>query len=313
MLKLLRARKQSPFLLVFGIHRGTVHLVIVEQIANEAPSLVVSDQESVDGDDIASAISQLSQKYHRYCRHNPRLALVMGTGLYQSVTLDKPQLSDEELASSLRYQLSDLVSYEPDDCIADYYELPLQVQGQNKIHAVACSRSYLEPILQVVHKISERVVGIFTEEQAVGTLLREHDEACAFVYQHFKQSALVQIYNSGELHVTRAVRALEKLNELSIEEIRMGGLEPLSVEVQRSADYFERQLRQRPLVGVVLALPLNKSDEVLQSLHRDLGLDIQWATYPEWTQELAVGDYSDFPALGVALMVLEREREETTS
>jgi MSHA biogenesis protein MshI len=309
-LNLFRARKNSPFLIVFGIHRSTVQLVVVEHGKSQEPSLVVSDQEQVNSDDHAAIMQGLYQKYSRYFRHHPELALVMGTGLYQSVTLDKPPLNDEELAASLRYQLSDLVSYEAEDCIADYYELPVQVQGQNKIHAVACSRSFLEPMLEVIHKTTERVVGIYAEEQALGAMLRHHSEACAVVYQQVQQPALVQVYNNGTLQVTRAVRALEKLSELSAEEIRMGGLEPLSVEVQRSADYFERQLRQRPLVRVLLALPFAKSTDVIDRLHGDLGLDVQWAPYPAWTQELAVGDYSDFPALGGALMILERDNEE---
>ncbi len=310
MLNLFRARNNSSFILVFGIHRTTVHLVIVDVGKDGTPSLVVSDEQTVAGDDVAVAIQQLNHKYQKFSKHNPQVALVLGSGLYQSVTLDKPQLSEEELVGSLRYQLSDLVTFEPDDCVADYYELPLQVQGQNKIHAVACSRKFIEPLLQAAHDISERVVGVFAEEQALMPLLAATSDASAFVFQHPKQAALVQVYNSGDLQVTRAVRSLEKLSELSMDEIKMGGLQPLSVEVQRSADYFERQLRQRPLTHLHLALPLKKQHEVLEKLYEDLGLQVDWAQYPEWAQELAAGDYSDFPALGGALVVLQQAMNE---
>ena len=312
MLNLFRARANSPYTVVFGICRTKVNIVVVEN-ANSQPSLVVSDECAVSGDDIAAAMRKLSHDYQKYCRHHPRLALVLGAGLYQSVTLERPQLSDAELSASLRYQLSDLVTFDTEDCIADYYELPTQVQGQHKIHAIATSRKQLEPLLQVAHELSDQLQGVFAEEQALATVLENLNEPAALVYQQPHQAALVQVYNNGELQVNRAVRSLEKLSELSIEEIRMGGLQPLSVEIQRSADYFERQLRQRPVASVYLALPLPKQQEVLERLHEDLGFEIAWATYPSWAQELATGDYSDFPALGGALLAQQNDAQEASS
>lgn len=310
MLNLLRARSKSPYLLVFGIHRNVVHFVVVDVRDTSQPQLIVSDEHVVTQDDAAASMRALLDKYSRYGKHNPRLALVLGSGLYQSVTLDKPQLSDAELASSLRYQLTDLVSFEPDDCLADYYELPLQVQGQQKIHAIAASRSQLAPLLKVAHELTERVQGIYAEEQALEKLHSENTEAGALVYQQNQQPALVQVYSNAELQVTRAVRSLEKISELTLDEIKLGGLQPLSIEIQRSADYFERQLRQRPLAVVWLAIGIEKNQEVLSTVHEDLGLDVVWASYPSWAQELAAGDYSDFPVLGGALLALADSSNE---
>lgn len=312
MLNLFRARANSPYTVVFSIRRYKVNFVVVEN-ASSQPSLVVSDECAVSEDDFATAMRKLSHNYQKYCRHQPRLALVLGIGLYQSVTLDRPQLSDAELAASLRYQLSDLVTYDTQDCITDYYELPTQVLGQQKIHAIATSRKQLEPMLQVAHELTDQVQGVYAEEQALASLVEGLNEPAAFIYQQPQQAALVQVYNNGELQVNRAVRALEKLSDLSIEEVRMGGLQPLSVEIQRSADYFERQLRQRSIANVYLALPLPKQQEVLDRLHEDLGLTIEWATYPTWAQELASGDYSDFAALGGALLAQQNDAQEANA
>ncbi|WP_173920043.1 hypothetical protein [Pseudidiomarina piscicola] len=305
MLKFLRARKSNPFLVTFALRKSAVHLVVVEPHDDAEPSLVISDECAVENNDFAAAILQLAQQYSRYCRNHPRVALVLGEGLYQSVALDRPNLPEEEIGSSLRYNLRDLIEYEPEDCIADYYEPPVQLPGQDKITAIAARKSFLEQTLKAIHDISDTVSAVFAEEQAIAEMFKELPDPTVVVYQQQLQAAMLQVYREGSLQVNRSVRSLEKMSELSLEEVRMGGLQPLSVEIQRSADYFERQLRQRPVTGVVLAMALVKHDDVLAKLHEDLGLDASWATYPAWAQELGAGDYSDFAALGGALLTLK--------
>ncbi|MFC0445922.1 hypothetical protein ACFOD1_01570 [Pseudidiomarina halophila] len=302
MFNFLRARKSNQLIVTFAVRKGAVHLVVLEPNAEASPSLVVSDERAIKEDDFATGIRQLAHEYSRYCRHHPRVSLVLGSGLYQSVTLDRPNLPEEEIATSLRYNLRDLVEFEPEDCIADYYELPVQLPGQNKIHAIAASKKQLESVLQAIHEVSDNVCAIIAEEQAVTEMFAALTDPAVVVYQQSQQPALLQVYREGVLQVNRSVRALEKMSELSIEEVRMGGLQPLSVEIQRSADYFERQLRQRPVTDIVLAMAISKHDDVLAKLHEDLGLTASWASYPEWAQELGAGDYSDFAALGGALI-----------
>lgn len=305
MLNLFRARNNSNYCVTFALRKASLHMVVLERRDNDAPSLVVCDDVAVKDGDAVTAIRQLTHSYAKYCRHNPPIGIVLGIGFYQSVALDRPDLAASELAASLRYSLRDLVSYEPEDCIADYYELPIQMAGQNKINAIAASKTELTPLLQALHEISDNVVAVISEEQAIAEMFSDCAEPTVVAYQQAEQAALLQVYRSGQLQVNRAVRALEQLHKLTLDEVRMGGLQPLSVEVQRSGDYFERQLRQSPIRQVTLALTLPKQDEVLASLHEDLGLPVAWANYPTWAQELAAGDYSDFAALGGALATLK--------
>ncbi|WP_258807475.1 hypothetical protein [Pseudidiomarina sp. CB1] len=305
MLNLFRARNNSNYCVTFALRKASLHMVVLEGRDNDKPSLVVCDDVTVTDGDYTTALRKLAHSYAKYCRHNPPVGLVLGIDFYQSVSLDRPDLEPAELAASLRYSLRDLVSYEPDDCIADYYELPIKKAGQNKINAIAASKTELAPLIQTLHEISDNVVAVLSEEQAIAEMFTASEEPTVVAYQQAEQAALLQVYRGGELQVNRAVRALEQLHTLTLDEVRMGGLQPLSVEVQRSGDYFERQLRQSPIRQVTLALTLPKQDEVLASLHEDLGLPVAWASYPAWAQELAVGDYSDFAALGGAVATLK--------
>ncbi|RUO62418.1 hypothetical protein [Pseudidiomarina insulisalsae] len=306
MLNLFRARKSSSYTLAFALRKAALHLAVIEAPGDDGePSLVVNDEVEVKDEDFATAIRNISHNYSRYCRHNPAVSVILSANYYQSVALDRPELEQQELAESLRYSLRDLVAYEPQDCVADYYELPVQVPGQNKINAVAASKMFLTPVMQAIFEISDNVVAVLSEEQAIAELFSDIEEPTVVAYHQPNQPALLQVYRDGTLQVNRAVRSLEKLSELTPDEIKMGGLQPLSVEIQRSGDYFERQLRQRPISEVQLALPLAKQDEVTENLNNDLGLTINWASYPQWARELGAGDYSDFAAIGGALVTLK--------
>lgn len=305
MLNFLRAHNNSKYCVTFALRKSSLHMVILEQVAGDTPHLVVCDDVAVTEGDYSTAIRQLTHRYAKYCRSNPPVGLVLGLHFYQSVALERPELEGAELVASLRYNLRDLVSYEPEDCVADYYELPIQIAGQNKINVVAASKTELLPIVQSLHEVSDNVIAVLSEEQVIAEMFSDCEEPTVVAYQQAGQSALLQVYRNGELQVNRAVRALEQLHKLSIEEIRMGGLQPLSVEVQRSGDYFERQLRQSPIRDVKLALQLPKHEDAPARLHEDLGLSASWVTYPSWARELAAGDYSDFAALGGAVATLK--------
>lgn len=239
------------------------------------------------------------------------MVVVLGASLYQSVTLERPKLPAEEIAAGLRYSLRDLVNLAPADIIADYYDLPVQLPGQDKIVAVIADRQWLTPILEALHKVTDNLLAITAEEQAVAQLFRTQSDPAVVVYQAPGQAALMQVYREGTLQVNRSVRTLDDMAALSNEEINLGGLQPLRVEVQRSADYFERQLRQRPVKQVILAFAHHHKAAIAEQLTADLGLEVRWATYPQWAQELATGDYADFPLLGGVVLGYELQEADS--
>lgn len=305
MIRLWRAKHNNRLVLTYALASGFVSLAIAEYAdddASHAPALIVSDHLEVTDGNWALAIKTLTAKYARYTKTNPSVVLVLGPSLYQSVQLERPNLPAEEISQALRFNLRDLVTLPPADIIADYYDAPVQLAGQDKINAIVADKKILEPVLTELHSISENIVGIVSEEQAIAQLFSERQDPIVIAYQHDLEPALLQVYQQGQLQVNRVVRSLEQLSQLSPDEIKLGAAAPLSVEVQRSADYFERQLRQRPIREVVVAVGTKHRQGITQQLDEDLGLTSRWAEYPMWAQELAAGDFSDFPVLGGILL-----------
>jgi MSHA biogenesis protein MshI len=305
LIRLWRAKHNNRLVLTYALATNSVSLAIAEFASSDpahSPALIVSDYAEVTAGNWAEAIQQLTSKYARYSKGNPAVVLVLAPSLYQSVQLERPNLPPEEVSQALRYNLRDLVSLQPGDIIADYYDVPVQMPGQDKLNAIVADRKVLEPVLSVLHEISDNIVGIISEEQAIAPLFQHVAEASVVAYQHGQEPALLQVYLNGQMQVNRVVRNLEQLSQLTADEIDLGGASPLSVEVQRSADYFERQLRQRPVSNLVLAVGLKHRAGVQKQLSEDLGLEASWIDYPEWAQELGAGDCSDFPVLGAILL-----------
>lgn len=291
-------------MLTFALAKGGVSLAIAE-INESTPALIVSDHQEVADGQWGHAMQELAHKYPKYIKGNPALLVVLGPSLYQSVQLDRPKLPAAEISQALKYSLRDLVSLAPADIIADYYDSPVQLSGQDKINAIVADKTMLQGVLKAAQELSENICGIVAEEQAVSRLFTQLQEPSVVVYQHDIEPALLQVYQQGELQVNRLVRALEQISALSADEISLGGGSPLSIEVQRSADYFERQLRQRPIKQVVLAVGSKHRAALQQQVADDLGFEVQWAEYPLWAQELATADFADFPVLGGVMLARE--------
>ena len=265
---------------------------------SHAPALIVSDRIDVSDSNLAHSVTALTNKYADFAKNNPTVNVVLAPSLYQTVQLERPNLPEEEIPQALRFNLRDLVPYAPADIVADYYEPETQLPGQNKINAVVADRIILEPVLAALHRISDNIVGVVCEEQAIAQLFSTHQSPFAVVYQHDSEPALLQVYQQGKLQVNRIVRGLNQLSKLSADEIELGAAGTLSVEVQRSADYFERQLRQRPIVDLILAFDSKHRQAFVTQIANDAGYNASWAEYPSWAQELGAGDFSDFPVLG---------------
>ncbi|WP_417658660.1 hypothetical protein [Pseudidiomarina sp.] len=305
LIRLWRAKHNNRLVLTYALASGYVSLAIAEFGDNDpehAPALIVSDHIEVINGDSAAAIRELSNRYSRYTKGSPMAVVILGPSVYQSVQLERPNLPAEEITQALRYNLRDLVSLPPTDIVADYYDAPVQLAGQDKINAIVADRKVLQPVLNEIHQVTENVLGIFSEEQAIAQLFTDQNEPAVVAYQHDLEPALLQVYAQGKLQVNRVVRSLEQLSQLSADEIDLGGASPLSVEVQRSADYFERQLRQRPIRELIIAVGSKHRQSIAKQLNQDLGLESRWVEYPAWAQELAVGDFSDFPVLGGVML-----------
>ncbi|MDV6315935.1 Type II secretory pathway component [Idiomarina sp. HP20-50] len=290
-------QKQNDHRICFQITQTSVRILIAKESA-KAPELIVNDYEQVQNGSVVKEAAALLAKYSRLPLKQAQVTLVLGTDLYESVQVDRPMLDPEEISESLKYSLSDLVSFSADDVIADYYEFPEQPSGQDKIVAVAASKHHLTPWVEFLNDRELLLTDIAIAELTLPRLSETQSHAELLLYQNPTGNYIAQINTPKGLMFSRLLRGVSDISNYTKSEMEAGALEPLATELQRSVDYFESHLRQAPISRIVAAVEHTQLAIVEKCLTQLLAVDCTTYQYPEWAIELREGDYSDLAGLG---------------
>jgi MSHA biogenesis protein MshI len=232
---------------------------------------------TVIGDNYAAALETLHSDYGVQGRCN----LILNAKHSQIVQVDKPNVAAEEIADAVKWQIKDLVTISPDDMILDYFDGPQLSAGAEKINVVCASKSELQSYVEPLSKNNISLTTITTEEFAFTALLPVKDDACIMICQQPGEELNLLIVKQGRLHFQRRLRSMAKLAEKSEEQLMMGVIDSLSLEIQRSIDYFERQLKQSPIQSIEILLPMTTESFVAQKLRENVNIPVQLFDLPE--------------------------------
>lgn len=202
--------------------------------------------------------------------------LILSASQYHIVQIDKPNVPKEEIAAALKWQVKDLVPYSAEDMIVDYFAGPTLIGTSEKLNVVCAQKSTLMTIVDTFHNSKIVLKHISTEEFAFASLLPVQDDACLLVCQQPNEEIILMIVKQGKLHFHRRLRGFIQINSESEQQLTMGTVERLSLEIQRSTDYFERQLKQAPIKKIQLIMSMNTekflADKLSENTHVPVSL-----------------------------------------
>lgn len=258
-----RLQKPSPFYSL-GLELGIeeVHLCVCQQ-RNGTLTWVKQTVLSPD-----SWATQLKEYVNQHQLSNTQCYVALANGSYHLLNVERPQVADDELRQALTWSVKDLVPAQ-DDLVVDYFDVPVKGAGTQKLNVVAMAKPGVEEIVQNVTHAGLELKSIGIAELAQCDLLPYSDEATMTLLQQPGQGICLNIVKNGELYFTRSLKGYENLGSFSEQELQMGVGDNLSVEIQRSMDYFESQLRQAPVKRIVLGIDsphLDKLADIMQRL-----------------------------------------------
>ncbi len=197
--------------------------------------------------------TQLKELVSEQGLNNTKTTLVFATKKYKLVQTDKPAVPEEEIASALQWSIKDLLMTQ-DEVVIDYFDLPAQTTGANKVNVVAIPKAELFEVCKGVLEAGLFVESVTVEELATCELLPKDQDGYVTMFQAPGAEVCLNIVKGGRMYFSRRIKGYEQISTFTEMELQMGVSETLSVELQRSMDFFESQLRQAPVKRIYLNL-----------------------------------------------------------
>jgi MSHA biogenesis protein MshI len=225
----------------------------------------------------SKALTVLKEKYPSSGQCN----LILAASMYQIVQVDKPNVPDTEINGALKWQVKDLVPFSPDNMVVDYFEAPGVVGSTEKINVVCASLNKLKDIVEQLSRDGFNVKNITTEEFAFTSLVPVADDAYLLVCQQPHEEVLLLIVKQGKIYFHRRLRGFTQMATKSEAELSMSVIDPLSLEIQRSTDYFERQLKQAPIKYIKIILPMKTESFIARKLAENTHIEVTLLDFPD--------------------------------
>ncbi|WP_440903001.1 hypothetical protein ACMZOO_08790 [Catenovulum sp. SX2] len=232
------------------------------------------------------------------------LNVVLPGSQYQLFVADKPDVAESEMAAAIKYTAADYINSPLDEVITEYFDIPVQQHGQNKINLVIANKNFVLMVAKVCRQKCHQLKRITIDELAYEDLFLQDHEASLLVVHHPNEQLLVQIVKEGEIYFFRRIRGYDKLDTFAELEIKHGAADGLSLEIQRSLDYFESQLRQAPVKRIYISVQNKHQNMLIDQIGENFDVPVL-PLKNRLVDELPESDnHAYFPAVGAVQELL---------
>lgn len=252
----------------------------------------------------------LGKAIEEYKLHECVTSIVLPPNRIQNSQIEKAELPAHDIQKSLPWQCKDLFSIPPQDMICDYIDMSLQPAGQStKAHIFATSKSYLEMITTPFHQKGAQLGTITSEQFALAQLQTSKDSAQLAFIQHQNADGILAIVKNKQICFARKLRGMNAIIDMTPEQLEAGGVDNLAIELQRSIDFYESQLKQPPIKNAVLAIAGDNADAIIKAVNVTLPVRAKAFLVDSLINSELITQ-SLLTPLGAALPSLRVQREE---
>ncbi|MFN2301564.1 MAG: pilus assembly protein PilM [Gammaproteobacteria bacterium] len=197
---------------------------------------------------------------------NARCTTLMGGRDYQLLLVEAPDVEPSELRAAIRWRIKDLIDFHIDDAVIDVIEIPGQDRGRSRMmYAVVARASRIRARIDEIEDAGLELTAIDVEELALRNLtaLLPEDERGSCLLWFGPDYGSIQITRGGELFLARRidVGAAQLLAAAQHGDPDVGDygeplaalLEQVTLEIQRSLDYYDSHFAQPPVQAVFIA------------------------------------------------------------
>jgi MSHA biogenesis protein MshI len=243
----------------------------IKRPATQQPML--AHCEFLPADTLAGGLESLRARIAKLGLQKVPCNFVIANGQYQLLLGEAPKVPLEELAEALRWRVKDLIQFPVADAVIDAFLLPEDsARGTSRMaYAVVAQRNNVVQLVSHAKAVNAELNAIDIPELA----LRNIAQACCDTRRGVALVKLsqgggsLQIIRDGNLYLSRQFSLAYNAGLLD----DLPG-DALVLELQRSLDYFERQLRQSPPSHVFLCGENVTPDKLTPAIRNGLAVTI---------------------------------------
>jgi len=259
---------------VIGVEFSTdgVAFAHIKRTATQQPFL--NHSEFIPSDDLSQAADSLRNRLAKLGLQKVPCNIVMSNGTYQMLLGEAPKVPPEELAEALRWRVKDLIQFPIADAVLDAFLLPEDsARGANRMaYAVVAQRNNVIQLVSQAKAAQLDLQSIDIPELA----LRNLAQSC---YDTKRGIALVKLaQGGGSLQIIRDGNVyLSRQFSLAYNAGLLDDLpaDALVLELQRSLDYFERQMRQTPPSHIYICGENVTGDKLTPEIRNSMAVKIE--------------------------------------
>ncbi|MCW8824956.1 MAG: pilus assembly protein PilM [Gammaproteobacteria bacterium] len=270
-------RRKSDLQTGVSIKRGGIAIAQIQRKADSPPQLLTCLFTPADTEEEQQ--QKLIELSDAHDFNDGRCCSLFASENFSLLMVEAPAVDPTELRAAIRWQIKDLIDFHIDDAVIDVFDIPEQEnRGRQKMMYVVVSRisttqAHIDRFEK--HDINLDVIDIpELAQRNIAALLPEDSNGVALlsIGQH---SSLVTISRNKNLYLTRHIDVgLQRIvqliaehkrqDELSLEDDNglpfevQGLLDAITLELQRSLDYYESNFSMPPVSGVIIA-PMEES------------------------------------------------------
>jgi len=223
-----------------------------------------------DSEDLEQLIGQCVEKHEL---SKMECNVVLSSNDYQLLLVERPEVAEAELREAVKWKVKDLIQEPIESVVLDTFELPKDAsKGKDMLYVVVVPLVKIQSLIDLVKESELTLKVIDIEVLALRNIisLKKLERASAVV-RLAEKSGDVSIFRDNKLYLSRHFN----LNY-------SGGLlddlpaADLALEVQRSFDYFERQMGQVPPSTLFICGEGVGPEKITEELQRSVAAKVEY-------------------------------------
>lgn len=277
---------------------GGVSIVLLSNASSAMPTL--EHCEFIGSDDESKCVSLLASRVKELGLQNTPCRLVLKRGSYQFLLVEAPKVPAEELNEALRWRIKDLLNFPVENAVIDAFLLPQDsARGSAPMAYVAVAeKSVIQTAVDSIASSHLDLQSIDVAELCLRNLaIKAEDSSRGLAIVHLVQGGgALQVLRNNQLYLSR---------QLDLQ--YNGGLlddlpeEALTLELQRSLDYYERQMRQVPPKTILFCGENITEDKLTDSFTQNLSATASLLTFED---QVVLADTTQSHLLPLCLLAL---------